>query len=89
MARQTRPIIAINEETGERREFGGLYAASKVFGVNHVTVLLAVMAGQAVRGWRVYDVPEKIRERIKQMEQDIEMLEGVGKYNNQKSKRNA
>ncbi len=75
MARQTRPIIAINEQTGERREFGGLYAASKEFGVSHVTVLLAVVANQAVKGWKVYDTPEKIRKRIEELENQIKMLE--------------
>lgn len=76
MARQTRPVIAIHEETGERRDFSGLYETGRVLGVGHVQVLMAIVGGQAVRGWRVYDVPEKIRERIKQMEQDIKMLEG-------------
>ena len=76
MARQTRPVIAIHEETGERRDFSGLYETGRVLGVGHVQVLMSIMSGQAVRGWRVYDVPEKIRERIKQMEQDIKMLEG-------------
>lgn len=76
MARQTRPVIAIHEETGERRDFSGMYETGRVLGVGHVQVLMAIMTGQSVRGWRVYDTPDKIRERIKELEKQIKMLEG-------------
>lgn len=77
MPRNNRPIIAINETTGERKEFSGLYAAGKELGANHVQVLFAVLVGQIVKGWRVYDKPDKIRERIKELEAQIKMLEGT------------
>lgn len=76
MARPTRPIIAIHEEIGERKEFESLNKAGEWLGVKHTAIYLAVAAGQSVKGWKVYDTPENIRKRIEKMKEDIKMLEG-------------
>ena len=76
MSRIRRPVTAINEETGERKQFSGLYEAGKAIGAGHVQVLYALLCNQAVKGWRVYDSPKKIRERIKELEDQLTMLEG-------------
>ena len=76
MARVTRPVIAINEVTGERKEFGSIYAAGKELKVVHNAVLVSMALGTAVKGWKVYDTPENIRKRIQELEDVAKMLEG-------------
>lgn len=76
MRKNSRKVIAINQETGERKEFDGVYAAAKFFNVHHPQVLMALGMCQAVAGWKVYDDPERIRERIADLEAQIKMLEG-------------
>lgn len=75
MARPMRKIIAIHEDTGERKEFESLNKAGECLGVKHTSVYIAVATGQAVNGWKVYDTPENIRKRIEKMKEDIKMLE--------------
>jgi len=76
MSRNRRPVTAINESTGERKDFSGLYEAAKAIGSGHVQILYGMLCNQAVRGWRFYDSPAKIRERIKELEDQLKMLEG-------------
>lgn len=74
MPRETRPVIAINEATGERVQYNSVYALAKALGVRNSHVMIAISMGNAVNGWRVYDTPENIRKRIEEMERTIEML---------------
>lgn len=71
-----RKVIAINEETGERREFSGTYEASKLLGCTNTAIRNSILDGHAVMGWRMYDTPDRIRERIKELKKQIKMLEG-------------
>lgn len=73
-----RPILAINEETGERKEYSGVYAAAKDLGTTGTSVVISIAMATAVKGWKVYDTPDRIRERIKELEKQLEMLEGYG-----------
>lgn len=74
--RNLRKVIAIHEITGERREFASAYEASTVLGCTRQGALHALECLQAVKGWKLYDTPEKYRERIKELEEIIKMLEG-------------
>lgn len=74
--RNLRKVIAIHEITGERREFASAYEASTVLGCTRQGALHALECLQAVKGWKLYDTPEKYRERIKEFEGIIKMLEG-------------
>lgn len=76
MAKTGNRIIAINEATGERREFISVYAFSKEMGVTTRSAQQARERNGVCCGWRVYDNPERIRERIKELEAQIKMLEG-------------
>lgn len=76
MARETRPVIAINEETGVRKEFSSVYAAAQEFKTNHTHVLISMAMGTSVKGWKVFDTPDNIRRRIADLEDQIKMLEG-------------
>jgi len=74
--RNLRKVIAIHEITGERREFASAYEAATVLGCTRQGALHALECLQAVKGWKLYDTPDKYRERIKEFEEIIEMLEG-------------
>ena len=75
MGRKPKPVIAINKETGERRVFECVYECANTFGVSNSAILVAVVRGTSVKGWKLYDSPENIRNRIKELEKQIEMLE--------------
>jgi hypothetical protein len=74
--RNLRKVIAIHEITGERKEFASAYEAATVLGCTRQGALHALECLQAVKGWKLYDTPEKYRERIKEFEGIIKMLEG-------------
>lgn len=76
MRKAKRKVIAINQATGERKEFDGVNAAARAIGVAHPQILIALSMGQVVKGWRVYDEPSRIRENILLLEAQIAMLEG-------------
>lgn len=73
--RNLRKVIAIHEITGERREFASAYEAANALGCTRQATLHALECLQAVKGWKLYDTPEKYRERIKEFEGIIKMLE--------------
>lgn len=75
MARETRPVIAINEQSGERKEFSSVYKAAKELGASHTQVLISLAMSTSVCGWRVYDTPENIRKQIVKLESIIMYLE--------------
>lgn len=75
MGRIYRRITAINEQTGERKEFASIYETAKVLGTSSASVSISLAMSTAVKGWKVYDDPERIREHIKELEEQIKMLE--------------
>ena len=75
MSRKSKPVIAINKESGERRVFECVFECAHAFGVSTTAVLVAVARGTSVKGWKLYDSPENIRNRIKELEKQIELLE--------------
>ena len=76
MAKEGRKIIALNEETGERLEYDAAYRLASRLGVQQRSVMQALERNGCVKGWRVYDSPDRIRRRIKELEEQIKMLEG-------------
>lgn len=68
-------MIAINEKTGERKEFSSAYAAAKEMGVSHTHVFIAIALGACVKEWKVFDTPDNIRRRIADLEAVIRKLE--------------
>lgn len=73
--RESREVIIVNKETCERKKFGSIYAAADFLGAKYPNVVNAIYTGHAANGWYVYDTPEKIRERIQELENQIKMLE--------------
>lgn len=74
MARALRETILIKDK--ERLQFSSEYAAAKALGVTVTAVQNAKRWGHEVRGWRIYDTPEKMMERIAELEEQIKILEG-------------
>lgn len=74
MARETRPVIAINETTGERKEFGSAYAAAKALKTTHTHVLISIGMGTVCKGWKVFDTPDNIHRRIIELEEQLDFL---------------
>lgn len=75
MGRIYRKVIAINEQTGERREFSGIYQAAKALGTSTPSVSISLAMGTAVKGWKVYDTPEMMRQRIEEIKKQIKIVE--------------
>lgn len=73
--RQRRRIIAVNEETGERKEFESEYALAKELGMSISAVQITRLRGTAAKGWKIFDTPENIRKRIAILEEQIALLE--------------
>jgi len=75
MAREKRAVIAINETTGERRDFDSVYRCAKEFGVCVQAVQLAQGLSGVCKGWRIFDTPARIRERIEELKNQLITLE--------------
>lgn len=73
--RLKRAVIAINEETGEKRAFESAYVFAKEVGINPGSAINILQAGGSAKGWKLYDTPDNIRKRIAELEAQIKMLE--------------
>lgn len=73
MARAQRETILINGRKKVR--VASEYAAAKELNVTVTAIQLAKVRGTEVKGWRVFDTPEKILERIAELEEQIKFLE--------------
>ena len=73
---EARKVIAINEKTGERKEYGSVYALSRDLKVTNRAAQQAQERNGICCGWRIYDSPDRIRKHIKELEEQIKMLEG-------------
>ena len=74
MGRPAKKVIAVNTETGERKEFGSQYSAAMFLGVSNTHVCACIRAGTELRGWKFYDTPENIRKRIKELKKQLKDL---------------
>lgn len=75
MARAVRETILIKDN--EIKTVASEYAAAKELGVSVTAVQQAKRWGHEVKGWKVFDTPEKILERIAELEAQIKLLEGL------------
>ena len=73
--REKRPVIAVDIETGTKKEYDSAYACAKELRVNPTNVLSAALInGGVCKGYRIYDTPETIRKRINELENLLEEL---------------
>lgn len=75
MARQSRRLVAVNVETGERREFGSAYECAIALRAGHAAVLAALDRNGTCCGWKMYDTPETLRKRIDELREQLEEIE--------------
>ena len=73
--RKTRKIIAINIETGEKREFPSTYAFAQEMRTSTQNVSMALTRGGSCAGWKLYDCPENIKKRIAELQKQLKELE--------------
>ena len=71
-----RAIVLINDETGERRDFSSVNAAAKFLGVTFCNIQRAALYNGSMFGWRVYESQEAIRQHIRDLEEQLKVLEG-------------
>lgn len=77
MSRPVRKVVAVNIETGERREFNRSVDCAVFLGVEHANIRQAVERNGSCRGWRLYDTPEYIRKRIEILQEQLAEIEGL------------
>ena len=75
MGRKSKGIIAVNKDSGERRYYNSVIECSREFSVSNAAIIVAVARGTSVKGWKMYDTPDNIRQRIQELEKQIEFLE--------------
>lgn len=67
-------IIIINEDTGERLNFSSVNKAAAYLGTNFSNVQRAAVYNGVINGWRVYESPETIRLHIRDLEEQLRVL---------------
>lgn len=67
-------IIAINEETGERKDFPSINAAARELESTFKNIQTAAIYNGYVKGWRVYESADTIRLHIKDLERQLEIV---------------
>lgn len=70
-------VMAVSVQDGRRREFKSMYDFSKFVGVTGRSVIQAVERGAACKGWLIIESPEKIQERIAELEKRLEFSKEV------------
>jgi len=76
--RNKKPFIAINVETGERRDYGSMYDASREWNTDIQNITQALYRNGVCCGWRVYNHPDDIRKKIEELQRQLMELEGTG-----------
>lgn len=70
-----RKIVLINEETGERKDCKSINEAARFLSAQFLHVQRAAMYNGMVKGWRVYEDPDTIRQHIADLEEQLKFLE--------------
>ena len=75
MKNKAKSVIAINEETGEKIVFSSINEAARKIGTSFQGVQIASMRNGVVCGWRIFDSPDVIREKIEHLQEMLEYVE--------------
>lgn len=75
MGKEARKVVAINQATGERREFESASECAVFLHTMSAGVLQALNRNGACLGWRMYDSPEYLRKRIAELQKQLEEIE--------------
>ena len=69
-----RAVVLIHEKTGKREDFDSIYAASCFLGTSFSNVQGAALYNGVVKDWKVYESPESIRLHIRDLEEQLRIL---------------
>lgn len=67
-------IVAINEETGERKDFSSINAAARELSSTFRNIQVAAIYNGNVKGWKIYESAESIKQHIKDLEKQLEIV---------------
>lgn len=70
----SKSIIAVNLESGERRDFSSINEAARYFGVQFQTIQTASYRNGSVKGWRIYPSRENILRQIALLEKQLKEI---------------
>ena len=73
--RPKRRIVAVRD--GVKKEFDSVYAAAKELETSTQNVALALSRFGFCSGWKMYDSPETIREKIAELQKRLDELEDM------------
>lgn len=76
MKNESKAVIGINLNTGEKKVFGSINEAAREAGVNFQQVQIAMLSGGRRKDWRFYPTAENIRGRIADLEKMLDIVEG-------------
>lgn len=76
MTYKKRAIVLINEESGERKDFNSINGAAKFLGATFGNVQTAAIYNGTWKGWRVYESADTIRQHIKELQEQLKVVEG-------------
>lgn len=74
--RDLRKVVAINQATGERKEFESASECAIFLHTMSAGVLQALNRNGVCSGWRLYDSAETLRKRIADLERQLAEIEG-------------
>ena len=75
MISERRSIVLISEETGERKDFPSINRAAAFLGTTFGNVQRAAIYNGTFHGWKVFESPDSIRQHIKDLENQLKVLE--------------
>ena len=75
MERAKRKVIAVKD--GEVRHYDSTYACAQALGVSTQAVQQAQVWMGTCNGWKIYDSADIIRERIKVLQEALELVESI------------
>lgn len=68
-------IVAINEETGERKEFSSINSAARELKATFGNVQRAAVYNGSVKGWRIYEDAKTIKAHIAALQEQLKVVE--------------
>ena len=74
MINEAKSVIAVNIDSGERRDVSSINEAARFLGVQFQTVQTASYRNGSVKGWRIYPSPENIRRQIGLLENQLKEI---------------
>ena len=75
--RKQRRVIAVNVNTGERKDFHSTYEAATKLRTSTQNIVFTLDRNGTCKGWRLYDTPETIRTRIAELQEKLVEVENM------------